>query len=154
MKEYKKYYSSPVGLLEISGNDEAITGLHYVKKEGVSDSLLPSPIKKCIQQLDEYFAGKRKIFDLPLSFQGSDFQKRVWKKLENIPYGKTISYGGIAQLIKKPMASRAVGMANNRNNISIVIPCHRVIGSDGSMTGYASGIWRKEWLLEHEQNNS
>lgn len=103
------------------------------------------------KQLREYFAGKRKDFSLPLELKGTDFQKKVWRALQKIPYGKTVTYSDIAKSIGKPKAVRAVGQAINRNPISIIIPCHRVIGKDGSLTGYAGGLWRKEWLLKHEQ---
>jgi len=154
MKEFTKYYSSPVGVIRITATNEGITGLDFVKKEGTSDQNIPSCLKLCLRQLDEYFAGKRKDFDLNLSVEGTDFQTKVWNKLKQIPYGQTLSYGDIAKRLKKPNASRAVGMANNKNKISIIIPCHRVIGHDGSLTGYASGVWRKKWLLEHEKNYS
>jgi len=111
-------------------------------------------IKKAAKQLSEYFSGKRKEFDLPLSFTGTDFQKKVWSALLTIPYGETRSYGQIAAQIGNPKASRAVGMANNRNPISILCPCHRVIGADGSLTGYGGGLEAKKFLLELEAANS
>jgi len=107
-------------------------------------------IKKAAKQLTEYFAGKRRTFDLPLEFRGTDFQKKVWAALMTIPYGETRSYGEIAKQIKNPKASRAVGMANNRNPIVIICPCHRVVGSDGSLTGYGGGLPNKEYLLKLE----
>ena len=103
------------------------------------------------QQLSEYFEKKRKEFNLPLFTPGSEFQQEVWKELQRIPYGSTRSYKQQSVAIKKPEAVRAVANANGMNRIAIIIPCHRVIGSDGSMTGYGGGIWRKKWLLEHEQ---
>jgi methylated-DNA-[protein]-cysteine S-methyltransferase len=108
-------------------------------------------IKKAAVQLDEYFNGKRKVFNLPLKLNGTDFQIDVWKALQNIPFGETRSYGEIARVIGKPKASRAVGMANNRNPIVIIVPCHRVIGHDGSLTGFGGGIELKKRLLELEQ---
>lgn len=113
-----------------------------------SDPLLDETAR----QLNEYFAGERRDFDLPLHPHGTDFQQQVWRALREIPYGRTWSYGELAQHIGKPSASRAVGLANGRNPISIVIPCHRVIGANGSMTGYGGGIERKRWLLAHETN--
>ena len=107
-------------------------------------------IKKAANQIDEYLNGKRKVFDLPLTLNGTDFQVKVWKALQKIPFGKTKSYGEIAAAIGNPKASRAVGMANNRNPISIIVPCHRVIGSNGSLTGYAGGLELKQRLLELE----
>ena len=109
-------------------------------------------IKKAAQQFDEYFDGKRKSFNLPLSLSGTEFQMKVWNALQNIPYGETISYGELAAIIGNPKASRAVGMANNRNPIPIIVPCHRVIGHDGSLTGYAGGLELKRLLLELEKN--
>ena len=107
-------------------------------------------IKKAARQFGEYFDGKLKSFNLPLCLRGTDFQIKVWKALQNIPYGKTISYGELAAIIGNPKASRAVGMANNRNPIPIIVPCHRVIGHDGSLTGYAGGLELKRRLLELE----
>jgi len=109
-------------------------------------------IKKAARQFGEYFDGKRKSFNLPLCLRGTDFQIKVWNALQRIPYGKTISYGELAAIIGNPKASRAVGMANNRNPIPIIVPCHRVIGHDGSLTGYAGGLKLKRLLLELEKN--
>jgi methylated-DNA-[protein]-cysteine S-methyltransferase len=111
-------------------------------------------IKEAAKQLDEYFNKKRKVFDLPLILNGTDFQNKVWNELQNIPYGKTCSYGELAAITGNSKASRAVGMANNRNPIVIIIPCHRVIGHDGSLTGYAGGLELKRQLLELEKTNS
>jgi len=105
---------------------------------------------KCKAQFDEYFSGKRKIFDLPIKQSGTLFQEKVWNELIKIPFGKTISYLQLSQKIGNVKLIRAVGTANGRNNLAIVVPCHRVIGSDGSLTGYAGGLSRKQWLLEHE----
>ena len=110
-------------------------------------------MKKVIQQLDEYFCGRRKVFELPLSPQGTEFQTKVWKDLSSIPYGKTITYKQLAELSGNPRASRAVGMANNKNPIAIIIPCHRVIGSNGNLTGYAGGLDLKRELIELEKSN-
>ena len=103
-----------------------------------------------VAQLEEYFAGDRKVFDVPLRFEGTPFQETVWRALQSIPYGTTWTYGQLAEEIGRPGASRAVGLANGRNPISIIVPCHRVIGSDGSLTGFGGGLGRKEWLLRHE----
>jgi len=111
-------------------------------------------IKKAAKQFEEYFEGKRKSFILPLSLRGTDFQMKVWGALQNIPYGETTSYGKLAAIIGNPKASRAVGMANNRNPIPIIVPCHRVIGHDGSLTGYAGGLELKQELLELEETVS
>ena len=107
-------------------------------------------MKRCCKQLDEYFLGKRKIFDLRLNFSGSTFQRSVWIELMNIPYGKNISYLTLSKRIENVGAIRAVGTANGCNKICIVVPCHRVIGSDGSLVGYGGDLWRKKWLLDHE----
>ena len=117
---------------------------------GVKETSL---IKEAKRQLDEYFAGNRKEFDLPLRTQGTEFQQRVWKVLQEIPYGETRYYGEIAEIIGNPKASRAVGLANNRNPISIFIPCHRVIGKNGKLVGYGGGLHIKELLLDLEKNN-
>ncbi|MEE8416616.1 MAG: methylated-DNA--[protein]-cysteine S-methyltransferase [Desulfobacterales bacterium] len=114
------------------------------------DAELPFCLKACLKQIDEYFKGKRKEFLLNLEPLGTNFQKRVWQQLRKISFGETVSYGDIANAIDNPNACRAVGNANRINPICIIIPCHRVIGSDGSLTGYGGGLWRKEWLLEHE----
>ena len=103
-----------------------------------------------VEQLDEYFAGKRKVFDFPFRQAGSDFQQEVWQCLLTIGYGKTISYLQQSKLMKNPLAIRAIASANGKNHLAIIVPCHRVIGSDGGLTGYAGGMWRKKWLLEHE----
>ena len=141
--------------------DGAICNIFFNNKKVTNNSekfscrKLETPlIKKAAAQLAEYFAGRRKIFDLPLAPHGTDFQRLVWKALQNIPYGETRSYGEIAAMTGKPGASRAVGMANNRNPIAIIVPCHRVIGSDGSLTGYAGGLDLKRKLLELERENS
>ena len=108
-------------------------------------------IKNTIIQLDEYFEGKRSKFNIPLVLSGTVFQNAVWNALQQIPYGQTVSYKNIAQAIGNVKACRAVGMANNRNPLPIIIPCHRVIGQNGALVGYAGQIWRKEWLLKHER---
>ncbi len=146
------YYSSPIGIIEITGNEEGIASLYFidVKKE---DSPVISPIlKECLYQLDEYFKGIRKEFGLKLNPQGSEFQKKVWNQLLGVPFGKTTSYLQISKQIGDSSATRAVGNANGSNPISIIIPCHRIIGSNGKLTGYGGGLWRKEWLLNHEKN--
>lgn len=145
-------YNSPLGLIKIIANAKGIIQIDFVDKKmkTVSQKTENIHLKECIKQIDEYFQGKRKKFELKLNLQGTDFQKKVWKELLKIPFGKTISYGEVAKRIKNPKAVRAVGQAVGKNPISIVVPCHRVIGSDGSLTGYASGLHRKKWLLKHE----
>ncbi len=107
-------------------------------------------VKKCVSQLTEYFDGKRMSFDLPIDQTGTPFQQTVWKELEQIGYGKTISYHELSKRVGNTRAIRAVGTTNGKNQLAIIVPCHRVIGSDGSLTGYAGELWRKKWLLEHE----
>ncbi len=149
--QYTAYYKSEIGIIEIIGTRLGISSLRFVQESERNGTHLHKCLEPCLSQLDQYFYGKLKTFSLPLDLQGTDFQKKVWGVLLNIPYGTTRSYGDIAKKIDHKNASRAVGNANNKNKIAIIIPCHRVIGSDGSLTGYASGLWRKEWLLAHER---
>jgi methylated-DNA-[protein]-cysteine S-methyltransferase len=145
-------YNSPYGAITIVSDGSAITAL-WLKEIPVEDGINEKDalIDRARKQLDEYFAGNRREFDLPLSPYGTDFQQAVWKELLAIPYGETRSYGQVAQNIGKPKACRAVGMANNKNPISVVIPCHRVIGADGSLTGYGGGLEMKRKLLDLEK---
>lgn len=150
---YTTYLQTPVGRLQITASNQAVTSVRFVKKNEKVKSGNPNKItRRCEKQLKEYFAGKRTKFELPLQLDGTEFQKKIWRALLKIPYGKTASYGEIARKTGNANASRAVGGANNKNKIAIVIPCHRVIGADGKLTGYAGGLWRKKWLLNHERN--
>jgi methylated-DNA-[protein]-cysteine S-methyltransferase len=149
--------SSPVGRVLLTGDDRALTGLYLLDAGEHSATIRPEWTRReggfaeVAGQLAEYFAAERTEFDLPLAPCGSRFQLAVWEELTRIPYGKTVSYGQVAAALgKSPVASRAVGLANGRNPISIIVPCHRVIGADGSLTGYGWGLDRKEWLLRHE----
>ena len=143
-------YSSPIGKLGIISDGDFITGIRFEEDiEGETDGTCEA-IDICVQQLDEYFAGRRRFFDLPLYMKGTDFQKTAWDALLQIEYGGTATYGHIAAKIGKPKACRAVGGANNKNPIPVIVPCHRVVGANGKMVGYAGGLWRKEWLLAHE----
>ena len=148
------YYDTKIGRIEIEENGEAITKIDYVPKdiEATDDRKQTELIKAAIKQLDEYFQGKRSIFDLPLAPEGTEFQKKVWNALKEIPFGETKSYGEIAKIIGNEKASRAVGMANNKNPIMIVIPCHRVIGANGKLVGYAAGLEVKENLINLEKS--
>ena len=143
------YMNSPVGLLEIQSTEQGVRTVNFVDKpfldveEGVYNTLT-------IKQLEEYFAGTRTVFDLPFDLEGTPFQQRVWHELLKIPFGKTRSYMDVARALGDVKAIRAVGTANGSNRIAIIIPCHRVIGSDGSLTGYAGGLFRKKWLLDFE----
>lgn len=157
MEDEKAYcqFRSPLGWVQVIGTEQTIESVSFHDEAPEQHSLfIPKLLQNCQIQLEEYFNGDRKSFDVPLSPQGSDFQKNVWKKLLAIPYGKTHSYLQIAQQLGDRNAVRAVGSANGSNPIAIIVPCHRVIGSDGKLTGYASGLWRKRWLLEHEKEMS
>src|SRR5690606_17994927 len=142
---------TPVGILELKGDAEGLASVLFKDSENVVVSeKIPQELKNSVSQLQEYFEGKRQEFSLTLSPEGTDFQKRVWKQLQAIPFGKTTSYQQMANQLGDPKVIRAAASANGKNPISIIIPCHRVIGSDGSLTGYAGGLHRKKWLLEHE----
>lgn len=153
MQQFFAGFDSPIGLIEIVSTDTNLLALNFVDSVRANSEGNPF-LRKCLAQLDEYFQGKRMRFDLPLGLQGTDFQKRVWDELIRIPFGQTRTYGEVARLIGHPTAFRAVGNANNKNKIAIVIPCHRVVGVSGQLTGYAGGLWRKEWLLNHEKKFS
>lgn len=142
--------NSPVGYLEIVENNDAIIKINYLEEHVLIEENKSYYLNKTIAQINEYFKGKRKQFDLKLKPEGTDFQKEVWKEVLKIPFGETKSYQEIADTLGDPGAVRAVGNANGHNPIPILIPCHRVIGSDGKLTGYSGGISRKEWLLKHE----
>lgn len=144
-------YETDIGRLFIESDDEFITKISFFEIKG--ERCETPLIKKAYIQLEEYFNGRRKEFDLPLKLQGTDFQKSVWRELMKIPYGKTASYLDIAKAVGNPKACRAVGMANNKNNIAIVVPCHRVIGSGGKLVGYAGGLDVKQKLLDLEKDN-
>ena len=150
MKNYKTYYQSEIGLIEIAGTEQEIWAVEFVEKAADPSAEIPPVLQECQKQIDEYFQGKRRKFQLPLRLEGTDFQKKVWQELMKIPYGQAVSYADIAQDIGNPNAVRAVGQANHRNPVSIILPCHRVIGRRGDLVGYGGGLWRKEWLLRHE----
>lgn len=150
------YLESPIGRLLLTSDGTALTGLYMEPSpkaqctDGWIEDVTVAPLSATVRQLSEYFEGTRREFDVPLRLLGTAFQQRVWRELTEIPYGQTWSYGQLAKRIDKPNASRAVGLANGRNPISILVPCHRVIGADGSLTGYGGGLERKQWLLAHE----
>lgn len=149
------YYETEIGKLGIVENGEAITGVYFKESIPKDVNIAETPLlKEANKQLEEYFAGKRKVFELPLAPKGTEFQQRVWKVLQEIPYGKTNTYKDIALKCGNEKACRAVGVANNKNPIMIFIPCHRVIGSNGKLVGYACGLDIKEKLLELEKENS
>jgi methylated-DNA-[protein]-cysteine S-methyltransferase len=151
---------SPIGTLMLMGTRDHLTGLYMERHDPAPNVAVQSavrddrPFKETKRQLEEYFAGTRTRFDLPIEPEGTEFQQRVWQALQQIPYGTTISYQELARRIGDEKAVRAVGMANSLNPISIIIPCHRVIGADGSLTGYGGGIERKRWLLQHEADHT
>ena len=150
---YYTYYESPIGLLKIGGTEHYIAELSFVDNKeqmvhgepGVSDV-----IHQCTEQLIEFFQGRRKNFDIPVHQDGTEFQKRVWNELLEIPFGKTISYLDLAKRLGDPKVIRAAASTNGKNKIAIIVPCHRVIGSDKTLVGYSGGVWRKKWLLQHE----
>ncbi len=151
---FVSYYSSPIGWIEIAATHEGISSVLFVDKQtkAVSENL-PVHITKCQAQLDEYFKGNRQHFDLPMIVKGTQFQMQVWEELAHIPYGKLTTYKALAHKLKTPAAIRAIGNANSRNPLCLIIPCHRVVGSDTNLVGYAGGLWRKEWLIEHEASH-
>ncbi len=150
LKNYVTYFESPIGIIEIQSDEGEIIVLDFIKSRRYPENLEPV-LLQAKKELKEYFEGKRKNFNLPIKMNGTDYQKKVWEALINIPYGITSSYKDIAENTGNSRASRAVGNANNKNKMSIIIPCHRVVGSNGRLVGYAGGVWRKEWLLNHEK---
>ena len=157
------YTNTPIGIAEIQGDDEGITSVTvlnfsskeeeetFLKKQASLD--IPEILQDCVYQLNEYFLGERQRFSLKLNPKGTPFQQNIWKLLEHIPYGKSLSYLQLAKQFGDVKAVRAVAGANGKNPLWIIVPCHRVIGSDGSLTGYAGGLYRKQWLLNHESPN-
>ena len=150
---------SPIGELTLTADGGVLTGVHMNEQRHTPK--LPAGCERddaglahVVAQLEAYFAGELTDFDFPMQMRGTDFQRRVWAALCEIPYGETISYGELARWVGNPKASRAVGLANGRNPVAIIVPCHRVIGADGSLTGYGGGLERKVWLLEHEAAHS
>lgn len=146
--------NSPVGVLAIEGTEKAITAVQFLNGTEIKEPLRddsPDVMKACVRQLEEYFQGKREVFDLTYELNGTTFQTNVWQALTTIPFGETASYKDIAVIIGNEKAVRAVGSANGKNKISIIIPCHRIIGTNGTLTGYAGGMERKGWLLAHER---
>ena len=155
--KYFTHVDSPLGTMLLVSNGSSLTGLYFIGQKYVAQpsadwiqSEVTQPFPDAKRQLDEYFAGERRVFDLPLSFEGTHFQQRVWRAIASIPYGETVSYGALARSLGAPRSVRAAGAAIGRNAISLVVPCHRVVGSDGSLTGYAGGLDRKRSLLTLE----
>lgn len=143
------HIKTPLGIAKITGDEIGISSIS-VLDEGVISAVIPSVLQEAVVQLNEYFEGKRNDFSFKMSPKGTEFQQKVWSALLEIPYGKTRTYLEQSKILGDVKAIRAVASANGKNPLWIVVPCHRVIGSDGSLTGYAGGLWRKKWLLEHE----
>ena len=143
------YIQTPLGITKIVGNENGISEI-CIENEGEITAIIPKELKEAVSQLQEYFDGKRTCFTLKLNPKGTEFQQKVWAELQNIPFGKTISYLDLAKKLGDPKVIRAAAAANGKNPLWIVISCHRVIGSNGSLIGYAGGLWRKKWLLELE----
>ena len=144
------YIKSPLGITQVVGDENGISSISVLDTDYEISVVIPKVLASTITQLQEYFEGKRTTFSLQLNPVGTDFQLKVWQALREIPFGKTVSYLDLAKKLGDIKAIRAVASANGKNPLWIVVPCHRVIGTDGSLTGYAGGLWRKKWLLEHE----
>ena len=143
------FIPSPLGTTKVVGDENGVSVISILQ-EGELSKKIPKELKEVVTQLNEYFEGKRQNFDFKINPKGTDFQQKVWEELRNIPFGKTMSYLDLSKKLGDVKAIRAVASANGKNPLWIVVPCHRVIGTDGSLTGYAGGLWRKKWLLEHE----
>ncbi|MBP6181995.1 methylated-DNA--[protein]-cysteine S-methyltransferase [Flavobacterium sp.] len=143
------YIKTPLGMATIIGDENGVSVIS-VTDEGTVSTIIPTVLHEAVSQLNDYFEGKRTDFDFALNPKGTDFQQKVWKALLEIPFGKTCSYMDLSKKLGDVKAIRAVASANGKNPLWIVVPCHRVIGTDGSLTGYAGGLWRKKWLLELE----
>ncbi len=148
----RTFYLAPIGLLEITGSEQGISGISFADHV---DTVIENPVclRECVKQLHEYFDNSRKSFDITHDLAGSEFQRKVWNDIYKIPFGKTCSYNDIAKKLGDKEAVRAVGHAVGKNPLAIIIPCHRVIGSDGKLVGYAGGLWRKKWLLNFENKD-
>src|SRR5690554_508545 len=147
------FISTPIGVLKIVGSENGVESVQFLDSNEDISEVIPSGLVDVVKQLQEYFKGDRIKFNLKLLPKGTNFQKQVWAELERIPFGQTQSYQQIANTLGDPKVVRAAASANGKNPISILIPCHRVIGSDGALTGYSGGLYRKKWLLEHENPN-
>jgi methylated-DNA-[protein]-cysteine S-methyltransferase len=154
---FQAIYSSPIGEIVVGATADEVCSLEFVKgrkRPAASPAASSRALSACLRQLDEYFAGERKIFELMLRLHGTEFQLKVWRALLDVGYGETASYGDMARAIGRPKAVRAVGHANGQNPVSIIVPCHRIIGSSGALVGYGGGLERKAWLLGHEKKYS
>jgi methylated-DNA-[protein]-cysteine S-methyltransferase len=146
------FIQSPLGITKIVGDENGVS-IISILEQGEPSKKIPKQLEKAVTQLNEYFEGQRQNFDFTINPKGTDFQQKVWQELRNIPFGKTVSYLDLSKKLGDVKAIRAVASANGKNPLWIVVPCHRVIGTDGSLTGYAGGLWRKKWLLEHESSS-
>ncbi|QXP51219.1 MULTISPECIES: methylated-DNA--[protein]-cysteine S-methyltransferase [unclassified Cellulophaga] len=144
------YIKTPLGIAKLVGDEKGISEFIVLNADEPLTDVIPEALEDAVYQVNEYFDGKRENFNLDLNPEGTDFQKRVWKGLQDIPFGKTTSYLELSKTLGDAKAIRAVANANGKNPLWIIVPCHRVIGSNGSLTGYAGGLYRKQWLLEHE----
>ncbi len=144
------FIKTPLGIAQLLGDKNGLSRITILDDQQKEDDIIPETLEDAVCQIREYFKGQRKVFDLHLSPQGTDFQKRVWKALLKIPFGRTASYLDLSKSLGNAKTIRAVAAANAKNPLWVVVPCHRIIGSDGSLTGYAGGLHRKQWLLEHE----
>jgi methylated-DNA-[protein]-cysteine S-methyltransferase len=147
----KGYFFTDIGALEIVGSEHGIVSVAFVDAIDAGAKCVTPVVQQCITELNQYFGGRRTTFSVPLDTAGTQFRLAVWHALQDIPFGQTVSYRDVARVIGRPKSARAVGGAVGHNPIAIIVPCHRVIGSDGSLTGYAGGLERKRWLLEHER---
>lgn len=145
----RAFLKTPVGFIEVTGSAKGIRSLYFLNFR-VKEMRTPACLKDCMEQLREYFAGRLSEFSLTVDLEGTPFQLKVWEETLKIPYGKTLSYQEVANRIGQPEAVRAVGGANGSNPVSVIVPCHRVLGANGKLVGYGGGLWRKKWLLEHE----
>jgi len=151
-KVFRAYYLSPIGTVEITATEEAIVSVLFTEEPAQPNAPnLPTCLTDCLQQLNQYFAGERKTFELPVASAGTNFQEQVWHQLEKINFGQTLSYYDLSVQLGNLGAIRAVGSANGKNKLLLIRPCHRVIGANGQLVGYAGGLWRKKWLLAHER---
>ncbi|HVP91358.1 MAG TPA: methylated-DNA--[protein]-cysteine S-methyltransferase [Terriglobales bacterium] len=161
---FRASLETPIGRLEVGSDGAAILavafadgparGGHPGLRREAGTAGHPPVLEACLGQLEAYFRGERTAFDVPLGLEGTPFQRRVWSALLHVPYGRTTTYGELAAALGNPRSGRAVGGANHRNPVSIIVPCHRVVGGDGGLIGYGGGLWRKEWLLRHERGRT
>ncbi|MEE9361759.1 MAG: methylated-DNA--[protein]-cysteine S-methyltransferase [Cellulophaga sp.] len=144
------FIKTPLGVAKLEGDEDGLAVVSVLNTKETITDIIPEVLEDAVYQLQEYFSGERQNFSIKLNPKGTDFQRKVWEELQHIPFGKTLSYLGLSKKLENVKAIRAVAAANGKNPLWIIIPCHRVIGSDGSLTGYAGGLHRKKWLLNHE----